>query len=99
MHQQKGNYYNDNQTNKTTAPLFKETASLKISETLPGAVLTDDDTTKAASALTDKSSKKDKMAMAKAFLDAMKNDDDLKQMFKQALEPSASPISGAGIDD
>jgi hypothetical protein len=95
----KGNYYNDNGTIKTTAPLFKETASIKTIETLPGAVSTDDDTTKAASALTDESSKKDKMAMAKAFLDAMKNDDDLKQMFKQALEPSASPISGAGVDD
>jgi hypothetical protein len=95
----KGNYYNDNGTIKTTAPLFKETASIKTIETLPGAVSTDDDTTKAASALTDESSKKDKMALAKAFLYEMKNDDDLKQMFKQALEPSASPISGAGVDD
>jgi hypothetical protein len=96
----KGNYYNDNGTIKTTAPLFKEMASINTTtETLPAAVSTDDDTTKAASALTDESSMKDKMAMAKVFLDAMKNDDDLKKLFKQALEPSASPISGAGVDD
>jgi hypothetical protein len=95
----KGNYYNDNGTVKTTAPLFKETASLKTLDTPPEAVSTDDDTTKAPSALTDESSKKDKLAMAKEFLAAMKDDEDLKQMFKLALEPSASPIAGAGVDD
>ena len=59
----------------------------------------DNHMTKAASLLTDGSSKRDKMEMAKAFLAAMKDDDDLKQMFKQALEPSASPDTGVGADD
>ena len=44
----KGNFYNDNGTIKTTAPLFKETASQKTADLLPGSVSTDDDTTKAA---------------------------------------------------
>jgi hypothetical protein len=57
-----------------------------------------EDTTKKASKLTSKSSKKDKMAMAKELLAAIAGDDDLKNMFKQALQPSASPDLGVGAN-
>lgn len=62
----------------------------------PSAVSTEDDTTREApSSITD--GNKNKMKMAKQFIAAMQNDDDLKEMLKKALS-SAAPVDGAGAD-
>jgi hypothetical protein len=96
----KDNHYNDNGTIKTHATLFQKKDKHKDDDESgmkpPSAVSTEDDTTREApSSITDGS--KNKMEMAKQFIAAMQNDEDLKEMLKKALF-SAAPVDGAGAD-